>query len=74
MKILRVGFFVFSMILVTVVLGMFARVAYDMGTPTSLSWSKVFVFVVVIYIGICMCGVVQEIDGYDEDGDDDDDE
>lgn len=74
MKALRVGFFVFSMILVTVVLGMFARVAYDMGTPTSLSWSKVFVFVVVIYIGICLSGVVQEIDGYDEDGDDDYDE
>lgn len=67
MKILRVGFFVFSMIFVTVILGMFARVAYDMGTPTSLSWSKVFVFVVVIYIGICLSGVVQEIDGYDED-------
>lgn len=74
MKVLRVGFFVFSMILVTVVLGMFARVAYDMGTPTSLSWSKVFVFVVIIYIGICMCGVVQEIDNHDEDGDDDYDE
>ena len=71
MKVLRVGFFVFSMILVTVVLGMFARVAYDMGTPTSLSWSKVFVFVVVIYIGICLSGVVQELDNYDEDDDDD---
>lgn len=74
MKVLRVGFFVFSMILVTVVLGMFARVAYDMGTPTSLCWSKVFVFVVVIYIGICLSGVVIEIDDYDEEGDDDDDE
>lgn len=74
MKVLRVVFFVFLMILVTVVLGMFARVAYDMGTPTSLYWSKVFVFVVIIYIGICLSGVAIELDNYDEDVDDDDDE
>ena len=70
MKVLRIGFFVFSMILVTVVLGMFARVAYDMGTPISLSWSKILVFVVLVYIGICFCGIAQEIEGYEDDDDD----
>ena len=66
---LRVGFWVFAMIFVTVILGMFARVAYDIGTPTSLSWSKVFVFVVVVYIGVCVCGITQEIEDYNEDDD-----